>query len=174
VVSVSALDYKVVVPQLEPTSTGAYQNLATAVLAATGNNAIIQVLPFAPCIYLMETNKADIESTIVQIPNQKKWFDLKYDYSTVDASKIEFLLYTNKNTPIDVAELKSGNLRGYKIETDTAHVNHFTFAVSLSCSIGVSLKKVARAYYETFIGSFLIAKGGRESPVNKMLSDGMA
>jgi polar amino acid transport system substrate-binding protein len=197
----AAKDYKVVIAQLSPVSTEAYTKIITAIIEATGNTATVQVLPFARAVYMIETKQADIESTIVAIPDKAKWASLKYDYATTEALKIVFVLYANKAKAIDVAELKKGNPKGYKLETDAAHVDHFSFAMAGSTSVDASLKKVdsgaidgyvfgqpsadaalkrlgyknvLREYYDTWSGSFLIQKGGRGGETDRMLTDGIA
>ena len=55
--AVIAEEYKVVVPQLSPVTIKVYSDIAQAVIEATGNTATIQVLPFARCIYMMETRR---------------------------------------------------------------------------------------------------------------------
>ncbi|NJL73562.1 MAG: hypothetical protein HC888_19580 [Candidatus Competibacteraceae bacterium] len=186
--SIFGIDFKVVVPQLSPTSTEAYQRLITAVLAETGNTATIQVLPFARCVYLIETKQAQILSEVVAIPDQRKWADLKFDYATSALNPIVFVLYYNRNKPINIADLKAGKASGLKLETETSHVNHFGFPVSPSSNVDGSLKKVdsgdidgylfsqgsgdvvlrrlglknvRRAFFDTFTGAFVIQKGER-------------
>jgi len=196
-----AKEIKVVVPQLSPQATEVYSKLAVAVIEATGNTASIQVVPFARAIHLMEEGQADVASSIVEIPDQTKWSTLKFDYSTVTALKIVFVLYASKNNTIQASELKAGNPKGYKIETDIAHVGHFSFVPAGSTSIDGSLKKidanqidgfifsqgstdaalkrlalknVARQYYDTLNGAFVIQKGTRGGEIDKILSAGMA
>ena len=70
--AVFAEEYKVVVPQLSPTTVQVYTDIAKAVIEATGNTATVQTLPFARCIYMMETKAADIESMIVPITDKAK------------------------------------------------------------------------------------------------------
>lgn len=193
--------FKVAVPQLSPASTETYKNLAKAVLEATGNAADIQVLPFARCVLSIQNKDVSAVAVTVALPDKKKWAALKYDYSTAEAFKIVFVLYCNKSKPIDVAELKKGNPKGYKLETDVAHVDHFPFPISGSTSFEASLKKVdsgdidgyifaqpsadgvvkaaglkniKRQYYDTFSGMFLLQKGARGGALDKAISDGMA
>lgn len=196
-----AEEYKVVVPQLSPATIKVYTDVAKAVIEATGNTATVQVLPFARCIYMMETKAADIESMIIPIPDPARASQLKYDYSTAEVGKIVFVLYYNKNKPIKVEDLKSGNAKGYKIETDTAHMDHFSFPTMGSTSFEASIKKVdsgmidgfvfaqpsvdaalkrlglknvARTYFDSFQIKFIIQKGQKGGPVDKMLTNGLA
>lgn len=197
----AAQPIKAVVPQLSPAATDVYQKLAQAVVEASGRTVTLEVLPFARTVYMMETKQADLLSSIVQIPDTKKWAALKYDYSTSEVIKIVFVLYTNKAKPINMADLKSGKATGLKIETDGAHLDHFPFATSPSTSVDASLKKVdsgeidgylfsqgsgdaalkrlgykniVRIYYETFTASFLLQKGARGGALDKALTDGLA
>jgi polar amino acid transport system substrate-binding protein len=199
--TMAAQEFKVAVPQLSPLSTDSYKALVTAAIEATGAKVSIQVMPFARCTYSIENKEVDIVSTIVALPDQKKWASLKYDYSTTEAVKIVFVLFMNKAKPIDAAELKKGALKGLKFETDSAHTGHFPFDIAPSVSVDASLKKVdsgeidgyifsqatgdaalkrlgfknvKRAYYDTYSGTFLLQKGGRGGDLDKRLSDGMA
>lgn len=198
---VSAQTLNVVVPQLSPTATDAYTRIIEAIADVEGRTANVQILPFARAIYMMETRQADIESAFVQNPDQKKWAGLNYDYSSAELLKIVFVLYANKTKTINVEDLKSGNTKNYKLETDSAHIDHFPFPIAFSTSIDASLKKVdtgaidgfifsqgstdaalrrlglknvMRQYYDTFRGVFLLQKGARDGPVDAMISDGIA
>ena len=199
--SLQAIEYKVVVPKLSPVSTDAYTALIKAIIDATGNKADIQVQPFARCVYLVETKQVDIVSTEVAVPDKAKAASQKFDYSAAETNQITFVLYTNKNKRLSVDELKKGNPKGYKIETDLAHVNHFSFALIGSTSIEASLKKVDagqidgyifsqgsgdsalkaaglknifRQPYDIYSGRFLLQKGTAAGSVDKMLSEGLA
>jgi polar amino acid transport system substrate-binding protein len=200
-IGLAAQDLKVVVPQVSPAAIETYSKAIQAIADAGGKTITIQVLPFARAVYMMETKQADIEATIVQIPDKAKWPALKYDYSSAELVKIVFVLYTNKAKPISIAELRSGNPKGYKIETDTAHVDHFPFAAAPSTNIDASLKKVdsgdidgfvfsqgttdgvlkrlglknvARQYYDTFSGVLILQKGARGGPIDAMITAGLA
>jgi polar amino acid transport system substrate-binding protein len=200
-VGLSAQELKVDVPQLSPAAIETYTKAIQAIADLTGKKITVQVVPFARAVYDIESKQADIVAIDVQIPDQKKWASLKYDYSTTELLKIVFVLYTNKAKPIAVADLKSGKATGYKLETDTAHVDHFPFAISPSTNLDASLKKVdagqidgfifsqgstdgalkrlelkniARAYYDTSNGSFMLQKGGRGGPIDAMITDGLA
>jgi polar amino acid transport system substrate-binding protein len=201
VFALAAQNVKVAVPQLSPVSTEAYKSLALAILEASGATADIQVMPFARCVYSIENKDVDLVSTIIGLPDKKKWAALNYDYSSTDAAKIVFVLFAAKGKKIDVAKLKKGDAMGFKIETDAAHTGHFPFAIQPSTSVDASLKKVdageidgyifsqstgdaalkrlgyknvSRTHYDTFTGTFLLQKGGRGGALDKRISDGMA
>jgi polar amino acid transport system substrate-binding protein len=201
IAAIGAQSIKVAVPQLSPLSTDAYKALAAALLEATGATADIQILPFARCVYSIENKDVDLVSTIVSLPDQKKWAALKYDYSTTEVVKIVFVLFAGKGKKIDVAELKKGNPKGFKLETDAAHTGHFPFAIAPSSNVDASLKKVdlgeidgyifsqstgdaalkrlglknvRRINYDTFTGKFLLQKGGRGGALDKRITEGMA
>lgn len=198
---VSAQGLNVVVPQLSPAATDAYKRIIEAIAEAGGTTATVRIVPFPRAVYMMETRQADIESSFVQVPDQSKWAALKYDYSSAELLKIVFVLYSNKAKPIGAADLKAGNAKGYRIETDTAHIDHFPFAALPSTSIDASLKKVdsgeidgyifsqgstdaalkrlgykniSRQVYETFSGVFLLQKGARGGALDAMISEGLA
>jgi polar amino acid transport system substrate-binding protein len=199
--SLFAQELKAVVPQLSPMATDTFKKIIEAIVDSSGKTISLQIVPFARAVYLIENKQADIECSAVQIPDQKKWSALAFDYSSAEIIKIVFVLYTNKAKPISAVDLKSGNAKGYKIETDVAHVGHFAFAATPSTSIDASLQKVdsgaidgflfsqgssdpalkrlglkniARQYYDTFSGVCLLQKGGRGGPMDAMITDGMA
>ncbi len=201
VVGLSSQSLNVVVPQVSPQAIEVYKAITQAIIDTAGKTATLQVLPFARAVYMMETKQADIMSAIVQVPDQKKWATLKFDYSTSSLFNVAFVLYTNKSKPLSVADLKSGNAKGYKLETDAAHTGHFPFAIAASTNIDASLKKVDsgdidgfifsqgttdgvlkrlalknihRQYYDTFNGVFLLQKGARGGPLDAMITDGLA
>ena len=126
---------------------------------------------------------------------------LNYDYSTAVMYKSSFVLFTNKSKPLDIADLKKGNTKGYKIETDISMVNQLDFTAIPSTNVEASLKKVAAGTIDGFVHSeattdavlknmkvptikrqlydqydlvFPIQKGGKGGKVDKMLSDGIA
>jgi polar amino acid transport system substrate-binding protein len=196
-----AQDLKVVVPQLSPIATDTYSKLIQAILDTSGKKVSVQVVPFARAIYLLEAKDMDIESLQIQNPDKSKWAALKYDYATPEVLKIVFVLFTNKSKPINVANLRAGKLSGLRLETDTTLVDYFPVSVAASSSIDASLQKVElgaidgyifsqgsgdpalkrlglknvhRDYYDTFVGTFLLQKGGRGGPVDMLLVDGMA
>jgi polar amino acid transport system substrate-binding protein len=152
-VAVSAASYKVVVPQLSPASTAAYSGLVTEVLKAEGVTVTPEIMPFARCIYLMENNQADILYTIIANPDKTKWGKIKFDYSVTETHKIVFVLNSNKNKPVTVNELKTGNARKLKIETDSAHTEYFSFNVLPSTAIDGSLQKIESGQIDGFIFS---------------------
>jgi polar amino acid transport system substrate-binding protein len=193
--SISSAEFKAVVPQI-PTAEY-YVKLFKAMSESSGNNFSIEILPFARSIYLVETKQADI-GIQVENPIPKKQAEMKYDYSTKEMFNIIFVLYCNKNKILDVNELKTGNPKNYKIESDIGHVDYFTFQCKGSSSIDASLKKVDngdidgfifsqsstdvalkklglkninRQNFDSFKSKFIIQKGKKGSDFDKMLSD---
>ncbi len=196
----SAQDYKVVVPQIAPSAIEVYTKSIEAIAESQGKTVSIQVVPFARAVYMIETKQVDIQAVITQIPDKTKWAGLKYDYSTASLVDVVFVLYTNKSKPVTAAELKAGNPKKLKIETDTAHVLHFPFT-SPSTNIEASLQKVdagtidgyifaqgttdaavkrlglkniRREHFDTLSSVFLLQKGGRGGDIDAMLSAGLA
>jgi polar amino acid transport system substrate-binding protein len=200
-VAVSAESYKVVVPQLSPTSTTAYTGLVTEILKAEGVTVKPEIMPFARCVYLLGNNQADILFTITVIPDKAKWSKLKFDYSLTETHNIVFVLYSRKDKPVTVNELKQGNARKLKIETDPVFIDYFNFDVKPSTSTDGSLQKIVkdqidgyifsqvstdaalkrlglkdikRQNFETYVCVFGIAKGTRGGTLDKLLADGLA
>lgn len=110
------------------------------------------------------------------------------------------MLFTNKAKPVAVADLKNGNAKGYKIETDGSLLDYFPFAVTSSTSMEASLKKldsgaidgflfsqgsadptlkrlglknIARQYYDTYNAKFLLQKGAQSGPLDSMITEGL-
>ena len=134
------------------------------------------------------------------MPDTKKNKDLKYDCSTVILMKVAFVLYTNKNKPIDIDSLKKGNSNKYKIEVDPSRMNDFDYSVMPSSNFEASVQKVANGTVDGLIVSqtigdpllkklgfknikrqlwfeydehFSIQKGAIGTEVDKMLTEGV-
>ena len=181
--------------------TAAFSGLATAIAQVTNNTLDIQVVPPPRTVYLIENKVVDFTLPMLAMKDPAKVKVLNYDYSTAVMYKSSFVLFTNKNKPVDIEDLKKGNTKGYKIETDISMVNQLEFTGIPSTSIEASLRKVAagridgfihsqastdavlkslnltslhRQFYEEFDLVFPIQKGARGGRVDKMLTDGLA
>jgi polar amino acid transport system substrate-binding protein len=143
--------FKVAVAQLPTTDT--YKALALAIAEAGGNSFDIQVVPNARAAYLIENKQIDTSMPMLSIKDPAKVRALKYDYSTTPFLKSAFVLFTNKAKSVDIADLKKGNTKGFKIEADTSMVNQFEFTALASTNIEASLKKVEAGTIDGFIHS---------------------
>ncbi len=193
--------YRAVVAQLSPAASAAYSNVVTQLFKEEGAAVTPQIVPFARCVYLVGNKQADLLYPLIANPDKAKWNKVKFDYSLTVTHKIVFVLYSNKGKRVSVAELKKGNARRLVIETDAAHTDYFSFAVSPSASIDGSLKKVdkgqidgyifaqnstdallkklalkniKREYFDIYDCGFGIAKGTRGGALDKVLAGGLA
>ena len=109
----------------------------TKAMAKTSGKAIeIQVVPFNKSMHDLMDGKADFHMPLIK-PENVDEAKLNYANSKETIFHVNFVLYTNKNKPIDKSKLKD-----YRIETDLAHVGYFDFPVKGSTRIDSSLKKV--------------------------------
>ena len=111
----------------------------------SGKEIDIQVVPFNRSIRDVIEGKADFHMPLIKndIVDLNK---LEYTYAKPVLWHVNFVLYTNKDKPIDKSKLKD-----YKIETDLAHVSYFDFPVKGSTRIDSSLKKVNAGRIDGFI-----------------------
>jgi polar amino acid transport system substrate-binding protein len=147
----AAQEYKVLVPQLSPSTTDIYRKAATAIVQAGGAKASIEVVPFARAIHLIEAKQADMLCFEIENPDPAKVAKLTVDYSTANLFQMVFVLYANKDRPVDASELKRGNPKHLVVETDLAHVEYFPFQATGSSDIDSSLKKLAVGRIDAFV-----------------------
>ncbi len=118
----------------------------TKAMAKTSGKAIeIQVVPFNKSMHDLMDGKADFHMPLIK-PENVDEAKLNYANSKETIFHVNFVLYTNKNKPIDKSKLKD-----YRIETDLAHVGYFDFPVKGSTRIDSSLKKVNAGRIDGFI-----------------------
>jgi polar amino acid transport system substrate-binding protein len=135
-----AATYKVAVMELPLTEV--YKRLMTAIAEVTNNTIEIEVVPPSRALSLIESKKVDVLVPRVVSKDPAILKELKYDYATTAIRKSAFVLYINKNKPLDVASLRSGNSKKYVIETDGASTHQFGFVGIASNDPEASLKKV--------------------------------
>ena len=129
----------------ESTDKGVLVDLVKAMAKTSGKDIEIQVVPFNRSIRDVIEGKADFHMPLIKndIVDLNK---LEYTYAKPILWHVNFVLYTNKNKPIDKSKLKD-----YKIETDLAHVSYFDFPINGSTRIDSSLKKVNAGRIDGFI-----------------------
>jgi hypothetical protein len=191
-------EYKVVIPQIGDFVVQNYTNLIKSFADVSKDTFTVKVIPFARAVHMIETKEADVMVPIIAIPDVRKYKDLKFDYSTIDVLDLAFVLYANKSKNIDIVELKKGNPKNYKIETDISHLDYYTFKCMSSTNIDGSLQKVDRGqidgyilgqpavdaslknlglknikrqYFDMYKIKFMIQKGKRGTDFDKMLTD---
>jgi polar amino acid transport system substrate-binding protein len=191
-------NYKVALKEL-PT-TDIYSNILKSIAEATGNTFEIQVVPPARAEYLVINNQVDIQFPGAALRDNKKFRDLGYDFSSVTLYKVSFILYTNKNKPVDIQSVKTTNANNYKIEVDPSRLFEFDYKIGSAVNFDASFKKLSSGVIDgvilaqttgdpvlkksTFINikrqlfqeydlCFVIKKGTAGGDIDKMLSDGV-
>ncbi len=124
---------------------GVLVDLVKAIAAETGNKISIQVVPFKRSMNYVINKKVDFHMPLIKNPEVAD-AKLPYDHSTATIFHVNFVLYSNKNKPLDLK-----NLGQYKIETEAAHVQYFPFKAAPSSDIASSLKKVDAGRIDGFI-----------------------
>lgn len=112
---------------------------------ATGDTIAIKVYPFKRSLENAISGEADFHLPMIKNP-YKTADELGFDYSTTSVFNVNFVLYTNKDKPIDI-----DNLAKYKITTDGAHVDFFDFKIGADFSIESALKKLSLGRIDGFI-----------------------
>jgi hypothetical protein len=160
----------------------------------------IEKVPMQRMVSMLDSKSADMGIPMVAIKDKEKQKFLPFDYSTESLQKMCFILYRNPSKPIDVEELKKGNPKGYKIESDISNAALFNFAVQPSSNPQGSLKKVndglidgyimgaasidpvlralkykniIRQLFDSYDIVFALRKDAKGGPVDKFLSDGL-
>jgi polar amino acid transport system substrate-binding protein len=171
---------------------GVLVDLVKAIAAETGSKISIQVAPFKRSLKSVIDKKVDFHMPLIKNP-QVDEAKLPYDHSTATIFHVNFVLYSNKNKPLDLKDLGR-----YKLETDSAHIHYFPFKIAPSSDIASSLKKlnvgridgfifadnacdplvkklglnnVKRQLYKVFDVKIILPKGQKGGDVDKFFSD---
>lgn len=124
---------------------GILVDMSKAIAEVSGKKLELQVVPFKRSMDNVVTKKVAFHAPLIQNPNiDEKTLD--YDHSTTTIFHVNFVLYTNKNKTID-----GKNLKKYKIETDAAHTQYFSFPTIASSDLEASIKKVDAGRIDGFI-----------------------
>jgi hypothetical protein len=129
-------------------------NIATFFAAmgeATNNTFDVQKVPSARASYLIDNNQVDIMYPSTHGFDAKKNAAQNHDFSSTTISKAVLVLYSNKNKPVAVADLKKGNTQKKQIETVGSLINLFEFDLIQSPNIEASLKRVDTGVVDGFI-----------------------
>jgi len=173
---------------------GAYVDLIRAIDRLTGSRTKIRVVPFKRSILNLIEGKADFHIPFIKPPNT----DLKtlpYAFSTQTLFQVAFVLYTNKNKPVDINDLGK-----YKIATDSAHTGFFDFPITgiscLPCTLNMvnagridgfifaqneidpfikkhGLKNIHRQFYKNFDVKILIPRGDCGKEIDQFFNSGI-
>ncbi len=124
---------------------GLLVDLVKAMANTSGKDIEIQVVPFNKSMHDLVAGNADFHLPLIKADNIDE-ADLDYSHSKETLFHVNFVLYTNKNKPVD-----KNNLKDYRIETDLAHVKYFDFPIKGSTRLDSSLKKVNAGRIDGFI-----------------------
>jgi hypothetical protein len=196
---VSAKEYKVAIKQLPGLSDMFVKNVKT-IIEATGNTAKIEVVPPGKSEYLIIAKKVDLEYPCIFIPQLKKGTELKYDYSSVTLGKIPFVLYVNKNKPVDIESVKKDHRTKFMIEIEPSIYDKIDYVFLQTTNMEASFKKLSMSKIDGYITvqatgdmylkksgitnikrilwneyewTFSLQKGTKGGEVDKMLIDGI-
>lgn len=136
----------------ESNEKGVYIDLLKAVSRVTGVAIDIQVVPFARSLQYVIDGRVDAHIPLIRSAYHKT--PPPYDLSSVALHSVNFVLYTNKDKPLNME-----NVEAYIIETDTAHINYFDFDILPSSCIECSLKKVNAGRIDGFIFADSVTDG---------------
>ncbi len=129
----------------ESVDKGVLVDLVKAMEKAYGKKIIRQVVPFARSMNNIIEGEVDFHMPLIKLPDSKSK-KLPYDYSAETIFHVNFVLYSHKDKPLDMKQMKT-----YKLETDRAHINYFEFPIAASSGIDSSLKKLAAKRIDGFI-----------------------
>jgi ABC-type amino acid transport substrate-binding protein len=146
---IQAKQFKVNIIQTPSTETPV--KLLNAIAEATNNTVEIEIVPSARAIIQLESGNIDIVFPATVGFDQKKNAVLKHDFSKAIISKIVIVLYTNKSKPIEIAALKSGNPKGFKVESTASLSNIFEFDTIVSSILEGSFKKLDKGTIDGFL-----------------------
>jgi polar amino acid transport system substrate-binding protein len=108
-----------------------------------GTTVEVTTAAFSRSIGMVVAGDADLHLPIIRPPNEDA---ADYAFSTATIARTMFILYTNKDKPLDRA-----NLGHYAIETEANHVGCFEFPVQPGAGFEASLQKLAAGRIDGFI-----------------------
>ena len=160
--TLSAKEYNVAVYDI-PTSKY-FVELFKGIEETTNNTFNVQLVPPARGSYLIENNQTDVIFPATMSNDTKKASSGKFDYSAAKVYQMVFVLYMNKKKQVDIADLKKGNSKAYKIETTGSLAQMFEFQPLQTTNIEASLKKVE----DGAIDGFLYAQDAADPLLKKL------
>lgn len=176
--------------------------LTEAIATEMGVTFEIKKVPIQRMVNMIIANQADFGAPMLKLKDPNAIKNLPYLYSSEAIQQMCFILYTNKAKPVDIANLKGGNSKGYKIESDVSNMQMFAFKTLQSTNPVASfgkvhdglidgyllgsepgdsilkanrdkLKNVKRQLWDTYDIGFAISKGAKSAEIDKMLSEGL-
>jgi hypothetical protein len=136
---------------LELATSDHYVDLVKAIAEDRKVTIDITVVPSARASFLVTNAQVDfIVPTGHRLSPAKVSRNIDY---VAPLFPMAFVLYTNKNKPVDVADLKSGNRKGARIEVNISTTAAFGFTARPSESVEASLRRVDAGVIDGFIFS---------------------
>ncbi len=129
----------------EGSMTGAYVDLIIAIDKLAGTQTKINIYPFNRSLHNLVTGQANYHIPLIEIPNKSN-DDLPYAFSTETLFEVAFVLYSNKEKPLDIR-----NLEKYQLATDSAHVDFFPFKITGISCLSCGIKMVNAGHLDGFI-----------------------
>lgn len=117
----------------ESADEGVLINFVKALSEESGREINIQLLPFSRSMQFVKNRQVDFHLPLIKAP-YSSGRELDYDYSTATIFHVNFVLYDNKDNPVDLNQLDK-----YTIETDTVHKEYFDFKIRASACMALSL-----------------------------------
>lgn len=111
----------------------------------------IKKVPIQRMVNMIIDKEADFGAPMLRIKDPNIVKNLPFDYSTGVIQQMCFILYTNKSRPVDIADLKKGNGKNFKIESDIANAQMFPFKTMPSTNPAASLQKVNDGLIDGYI-----------------------
>lgn len=105
----------------------------------------ITTAPGARSMAAMLAGEADMHIPVIRPPHED---GLPFAITTAAMYQTTFVLYTNKDKPVPMADLAK-----FKIETDAAHVGYFDFPITGGAGFEPSLQKLAAGRIDGYIFS---------------------
>lgn len=193
-----ARDFKASLAQMpvfaESRDKGVSVDLVKAIARVSGATITYELAPFKRSLQNVIDGEVDFHIPLIKNPTVSE-DSLNYDYGTTVIHHVNFVLFTNKDKPVDMNKLAD-----YQIETDAAHVKYFPFKITPSSDITASLRKVnagridgfifadsvsdpiikkeqlsniKRQLYKVFDSMFVLPKGKKGGETDQMLSAAM-
>ncbi len=119
----------------------------------SGARIDFKVYPFKRSLDNVVKGRYDFHAPLIEPLNTKH---LPFSFSTVTLTTVNFIIYSNKNDPLDI-----NNLKGKILETDFSHEYLFPHKVTPSTCIICSIRKVNVGRIDGFIYS--------DIPVDQMI-----
>lgn len=120
----------------ESATKGVLIDFVKALSEESGAPIKIMILPFSRSLQFVKNHRVDFHLPLIEAP-YASGRALDFDFSTETLFHVNFVLYDNKNNPVDINALNELN-----IETDHAHKEYFDFDIRPSACMECSIKKL--------------------------------